>query len=236
MFAVLLLLAIPYVPALAQSSGNSWGGSLAITSDYVYRGVSLSYGHTAYQAGAHVRLPGQWQMGIWGSTLESRDGTGTPIEATVFVARSWTLDSDWNVRAGYTHYQYFGQPTLFSYDHDELFAAVVFQSQLTVGVSISPNVVRYRYGQPALRATAGAIDASWVQPLVGDWSATAGLGYYDLSALYANGYAYGHLGLVGSLGAIDLELLYVDTDSHAAYIYAESIIGSRWSATARWRF
>jgi uncharacterized protein (TIGR02001 family) len=215
---------------------DQWGGSLAITSDYVYRGVSYSRGRVAYQGGAHVRLPSGWQMGVWASTLEARDGSGTPIEATAFVAHGWTLGADWSARVGYTHYQYFGPPTLFSYDYDEVFASVTYQSQLTVGVTYSPNVVRYRHQQTVLRDTAAAIDVNWLQPLAGTWSATVGAGYYDVSALYATGYAYWHLGVMGVLGPIELDLLHINSDSHAAAIYGESLTGPRWAAIARWRF
>jgi uncharacterized protein (TIGR02001 family) len=212
------------------------GGSLAITSDYVYRGISLSYGQVAYQGGVHLRLPSQWKVGVWGSTVENLYGRGSPFEATAFIAHAWTLDANWSLQAGYTHYQYFGEPTYIGYDHDEIFASVSFQSRLTFGLSYSPNVGRYRYQQPVLRAAAAAADATWSQPLVSVWSGTIGAGYYDVSALYGDGYGYWHLGLTGAVGPVDLDLLYIDTSTQAAYMYGNSITGSRWSATARWRF
>jgi uncharacterized protein (TIGR02001 family) len=235
--AALFVFSNLFVVAPAQSRvQDQFGGSLAITSDYVYRGVSLSYGQIAYQAGAHLRLPDQWQIGVWGSTIENYFHDGTPIEATAFLARAWTLDSNWSLRAGYTRYQYFGPQTLLSYDHDELFVSASFQSQLTLALSYSPNVGRYRYQQAEQRGAATGIDATWSQPLISVWSATVGAGYYDLSALYDTGYGYWHLGLAGAVGPVDLDILYIDTAKQAAYIYGNSITGSRWSATARWRF
>lgn len=212
------------------------GGSVAITTDYVYRGVSLSRGRVAYQGGVHIQLPRQWQVGVWGSTFENRDHVGAPLEATAFLAHTWTLTPDWNVRAGVMHYQYFSQSTPVDYDHDEIFVSVSFQSQLTMGLSWMPNVVRYRYRQPTQRAAATAIDVTWSQPLVRDWSATIGVGYYDLSSLYGTGYAYGHVGVSGAMGPIEVDLLHIDSDAHAADIYGEAVTGRRWSATARWRF
>jgi uncharacterized protein (TIGR02001 family) len=224
-------------PVSAESRVKDFlGGSLAVTSDYVYRGISLSYGQVAYQGGVHLRLPSQWQVGIWGSTVENFWGRGDPFEATAFVAHAWTLDANWSLQAGYTHYQYFGEPTLLGYDHDELFASASFQSRLTLGITYSPNVGRYQYQQPVLRAAATAVDATWSQPLISVWSATAGAGYYDVSALYGEGYGYWHLGLTGGVGPVELDVIYVDTSTQAAYIYGNSISGPRWSATARWRF
>jgi uncharacterized protein (TIGR02001 family) len=222
-------------PVRAQ---DKWGGSLAITSDYVYRGVSLSRSQTAYQIGAHLRLPDQWQIGVWGSTIESRTGEGTPFEADFIVAHGWTLGADWSLRAGYTRYEYFGLPNPLNFDHDEIFAAASFQSRLTLGVSFSPNLVRYTYTYPQQDShdSATAVDATWSQPLFQEWSATAGLGYYDLSALYNTGYAYWHLGITGAIGPIELDVLFIDTGTEAALIYGDAITGDRWSATARWRF
>jgi uncharacterized protein (TIGR02001 family) len=225
-----------WVLAYPVHAQDTWGGSLAITSDYVYRGLSLSRGEVAYQIGGHLRLPDQWQVGLWASTIENRDGTGEPFEANFIAAHVWTLSPDWNLRAGYTRYQYYGLPNPFNYDHDELFATVSLQSRLTLGLSFTPNLVRYQYQLYEKKGAATAIDATWSQPLLGDWSATAGVGYYDLSALYDTGYAYGHIGITGVVGPIELDVLYIDSAAEAAAIYGESTTGQRWSATARWRF
>jgi len=165
----------------AAHAQDMWGGSLAVTSDYVYRGVSLSRGQVAYQGGAHLRLPGQWQVGVWASTIETRDDEGTPFEANFMISHAWALGSDWELRAGYTRYQYFALPSYVNYDHDEVFASASFRSQLTLGLNYSPNIARYRYQQGEEHGAAAAVDATWLQPLFGDWAATAGLGYYDLS-------------------------------------------------------
>src|SRR4051812_25604757 len=82
LWVIICVITIP-APALAESRLKDYlGGSVAVTSDYVYRGISLSYGQVAYQGGVHVRLPSQWQVGIWGSTVENFWGRGDPFEAT----------------------------------------------------------------------------------------------------------------------------------------------------------
>jgi uncharacterized protein (TIGR02001 family) len=222
--------------AIAQANQRAVAGSIAATSDYVYRGVSLSYGRVAYQGGVHAQLPGQWQVGVWGSTIEVPTATSTPFEATAFLAHTWMFAQDWSVRAGAIHYAYFRLPTQLDYDYDEVFTAVSYQSRLLLGLSWMPRVPRYQPGQPALHAATTAVDATWAQPLLLDWSATIGLGYYDLSALYDTGYAYWHVGLTGPVGPFELDLLHINSDSDARYIYGELRTGPRWSATLRWRF
>jgi len=215
---------------------DQWGGSLAIASEYVYRGVSLSFGQVAYQGGLHLKLPSQWQVGVWGSTVKNHNVNSTPIETTGFIAHAWTFASDWNVEAGFTHYQYFGSSPPFGYDYDEVFASASYQSQWAVNVSWTPNLSRHLTQQSSMRASATSIDTTWLQPIVLDWSATAGFGYYDLSALYGFGYAFWHAGLTGPVGPVEVDLLYIDSGGNARYIYGESPTGERWAAIVRWRF
>jgi uncharacterized protein (TIGR02001 family) len=242
---VVLAVAAPYCGIRAQ---ERVGGSLAVTSDYVYRGVSLSRGRVAYQAGAHVRLPAQWRIGVWGSTVEVVDHGGTPIETTAYISRAWTPTADWSIRASYTHYQYFGIRSSPELDYDEFSAGLSYRSQLgsqlALNLSWAPNAVRYgspqQYVYPTQssgsRASAMAVEASWLQPVWNDWAATVGAGYYDVSNLYRRGYAYWHLGVTGAIGPIEFDLLHINSDSQAGRIYGRQVTGERWSALARWRF
>jgi len=229
---------------LAAQAQDRFGGSLAVTSDYVYRGVSLSRGRAAYQGGVHMRLPANWQVGVWGSTIETANRQRTPIEATAFVARSWSWNNDWSSSVSYTRYAFFGLNTSSSIDYDEVATVLAFRSQLSFAVSWAPNIVRYGASQPyaypnqssVSRKSAVAIEASWQQPIWLDWSATAGVGYHDLSDLYGRGYLYWHAGLTGALGPIELDLLHINSDSDARRLYGRQSTGPRWSALARWRF
>lgn len=226
------------------SSQDRFGGSLAVTSDYVYRGISQSRGRVAYQAGAHVRLPAQWQVGVWGSTIETFEREGTPIEATGFVARAWTLGQDWSLRASYTHYAYFGVRTVSSPDYDEISATLSFRSQLSLAASWSPNAVSYGspqqyvypYLTPERRDSTAALEVAWLQPVWRRWAATVGAGYHDVSNLYRGGYAYWHIGVLGAFGPFELDLLHIGSDGDARRIFGPQVTGQRWSALARWRF
>src|SRR5437588_773737 len=46
----------------------SWGGNLAVTSDFIYRGLSQSSGSAALQADLHADTPGGAFGGVWAST------------------------------------------------------------------------------------------------------------------------------------------------------------------------
>lgn len=218
------------------SSAKDWHASLATSSEYVYRGVSFSWERPAYQAGFQFRFPERWQVGVWASTIETRDNTGTPIEATASASGNWTLADDWQLRTGYVRHQYFGHRTIYSYDYDELFATASFRSQLTLSVSASPNAARHRYQDSPERALVTAVEVTWLQPLFWEMSGSLGAGYNDVSALYDAGYAYWHAALLRDIGPLGLSVMFINTDDHAATIYGDEITGKRWAATARWRF
>ena len=234
LIAVVLLLMSFAVSA--KGGAKDWNGSLGVTSDYVYRGVSSSWERDAYQAGLQMRLGEQWQVGVSASTVETRDNTGTPIEAIASASRNWSLSADWQLRAGYLHHQYFGHRTLYSFDYDELFASASFRSQLALSVQLSPNAARYRYQQSPERGLVAAVEVTWLQPLFWEFSGSVGAGYNDLSSIYGTGYAYGHAALLRDIGPLGLSVMFINTDDHAAYIYGSEITGKRWAATARWRF
>src|SRR5256886_13905349 len=52
-----MTVAAPHAAATALGTELAWGGSLAVTSDYIYRGVSESNGRAALQADVHADTP-----------------------------------------------------------------------------------------------------------------------------------------------------------------------------------
>jgi hypothetical protein len=82
------------------------------------------------------------------------------------------------------------------YRYDELTLDVRYRDSLLFSVSYSPDTSRYAsaFG-PVWKRNAMAYEASWQQPLPSNLSGHAGLGYYDLSDLFGEGYWYGSAGL-----------------------------------------
>ncbi|MBC7983032.1 MAG: hypothetical protein H7Y02_04170 [Candidatus Obscuribacterales bacterium] len=217
-------------------AGERVGGSVGVARDYVYRGLSQSEGKVVIQGGAHVRPARDWQVGIWASTVEHKYDPGTAIELDSFVSYSHALTADWQWRSSFTHYEFVKDDSPLGYDYDELSTSIAYQSRVSLAVAWIPNAARYRYKQTAARASAYALDVNWTQPLFRDVSAVVGAGYYDVSALYATGYGYWHVGIASPVGPVDLELLHIDTQDRAVLMYGYALAGPRWSASARWRF
>src|SRR5207253_6491686 len=68
MACALVTAGAPQSAAAASWPQVSWGGNLAVTSDFIYRGLSQSSGSAALQADLHADTPGGAFGGVWAST------------------------------------------------------------------------------------------------------------------------------------------------------------------------
>src|SRR5690349_16569922 len=73
-----------------EESSSNWSWNLALTSDYVFRGVSQNMRDPALQAGLDYGFGDSgWYVGTWGSNVDF--GTGGPdIEIDTYVG--WSAD------------------------------------------------------------------------------------------------------------------------------------------------
>lgn len=234
---------VPGRPSVDQSSLQSpvgqspvgFGGSIGVTSDYVYRGISLSAGNPALQGGLHYRVADGWVMGIWGShtDLSSDDAE---LEVDLYLSRDWSLNPDWDLRTTLSHYTYPDDPRLSSYDYDELTVSLGYRARLFATVAWSPNLTRYSRTGWVHDGTAVSYELAFVQPLVDRISASAGLGFHDLPAVLDADYWFWNVGLACSMGHTQLTLSYIGADGNASRAFGHEITGDRWAGSVAWRF
>lgn len=106
---------LPAVPALA----GDLSGSLAVTTDYIYRGLSQTAGKPAAQAGVQFRSQSGWNAGVWGSSIDFQNGAGVAYELDLHAGYAWSLSPDWSMQLGYVHYAYLDDNDA-GYDYDEV--------------------------------------------------------------------------------------------------------------------
>lgn len=222
--------------AFAPAALAEFGGSLAATTDYLFRGISQTGGKAAFQADVHYRTAGAWTLGAWASTLEEPHGPGAALELDVYVSRNWALHPDWDAAVTLTHYLYPGDDRPVGYDYNEVTASLIYQSRLAATVAWSPDVSRYSQGRLAQDKTAISYELSATQSLFHELSATAGAGYYELSGLNQAGYWFWNAGLSWSAAGTQLAVAYIDTDAAAVRSFGDEQAGSRWMGTLLWRF
>jgi uncharacterized protein (TIGR02001 family) len=83
-------------------------GNVAVTSDYMFRGLTQTWGHPAIQGGADYTSPNGFAAGFWGSSISERSYTGGAMELDLYASYGQAIGSDWSWRAGIYGYVYPG--------------------------------------------------------------------------------------------------------------------------------
>lgn len=220
------------MPAHAEG----WGGSVAVATDYIYRGISQTDQRPALQAGVQFQSLSGWTAGAWGSSVDFQNGSGTAYELDLHAGYAWALSPDWSARVGYVHYGYLNDGDS-GYDYDEVTLALSFQQRVTASIAWSPNTSRRTRHAYASQQQALAYELSLLQPVHPHWSLSAGVGYYDLRDLFGTGYWFWSGGVAFTWQSMQVDLLHIDADSTADYLAWQQAGGSgRWTAAFSWRF
>jgi uncharacterized protein (TIGR02001 family) len=174
--------------ATARAAGP-WGGSLQLTSDYVFRGVSQSGRDAALQADLHWRTPSGWFAGAWASSITAPQNTFGSYELNLYAGHIWLLNDRWSASVRYVRYAYPNSPLGQRYDSDEVTVSVDLDDRLVLSMAGSPDTSRYASEGWALRRRTLAYEASLRQPLgTLPLAVLASAGYYDTRALYGAAY------------------------------------------------
>jgi uncharacterized protein (TIGR02001 family) len=243
-FLTLSLLGTTSAPADVATpvAGLSFGGGLALTSDYIYRGVSESDGHGAVQGDLHLSTSGGTFLGAWAS---SRDADLEPDANSVlelYLGHRFELGTAWSATASARSHYFLGagnyQP---SDDYQEISAALTYLDRWSVSVTSIPNAVRYWVYRRLGRTPAWVADTSGQWALTSRLLVTGGAGYYYSSGTgpginRATGYAYGNLGAAYEWRAWRLDVGYFLAQDAARRSFPYPIAREHFAATLSWHF
>jgi len=221
------------VVAGAAHGGPGLGGSLVLTTDYIFRGLSQTQNEAAVQGDVHYGGTGGWFVGVWGSNVEF-EGGGPTTEFNLYAGLSRAVTPDWSARLTFVHYDYPADRT--AYNYDELSATVDFQSRAYLTVAWSPNTSRYAYVGAAQHRTLISYELNLRQPLKYGLSAGVGAGYYDLADLFGTSYWAANGGLLYALGPWQFDVTYYHASEEARVLFGSKMGADHWVATALWRF
>jgi uncharacterized protein (TIGR02001 family) len=223
-------------------AGVSVGGEVALTSDYIYRGVSESDGHGAAQADLHVTGSAGTFLGLWASSRDSNLQPGAPAVLDVYLGQRFELGSTWSATLGARSHYYLGASDYEpSADYQELSAAFSYLDRWSVSFTAIPNAVRYWVDTRLSRSPAYVADASGQWLLGRHFFVTGGAGYYRSTGTgpgieRSTGYAYGNFGVAYELRAWRLDLGYFLAQDAARRSFPYPIANSRLAATLAWHF
>ena len=192
-----------------HSLAADFGGYVALTTDYVKRGVTQSDGDPALQLGVELSFENGFFLGAWGSTVDISNGPAIQrdLEVNYYAGYVFDASDSWRLSAGAVAYEYPGQTGSFNYNYNyvEYSLGGSFDDRVWLQVAYSPDL--YNSGKATTNID---LYAEW--PISSIWAIGGGAGHYDTSSLTGSSYQYWQLGVTASLTWAAIDLRIHDTD------------------------
>ena len=212
---------LTFFAAYGNAQAQDFTMYIALTSDYVNRGVSNSDEHAAAQLGFDVSTEVGLFVGIWASTTDiTTGGRHRSREVDYYIGYSQHFDNDWSASVSINRYTFPAATGDVDYDYNELATVISVNDRLWFAVDYTDSF--YGHGEPAYNLEALA---SW--PLPASLSLAAGVGYFDVSKLAGSAYTYWQIGVSRPFGRLTGDLRYHDSSN------VPELIGSADLADAR---
>ena len=222
--------------ASASPARAGLGGSVAITSDYVLRGVSQSDGKAAWQGDLHWNFPAGWSTGLWASQVALAPHSDT-WELDSYLQWHRALSADLEFGAAATYYSYPSDPRPVDYNYSELSLSLMWRDQIRVAASWTPSITLFSYSDGlATHRQVVTLETSWHRDLPAHLDLTAGIGVYYPPGLDYASYGYGDATLGWKYGhwRVNLALIWAQNADHRQYSSGPS--GGPLAATLAWVF
>jgi hypothetical protein len=231
--AALAPLPLAFLPGALHAQAAP-GGSVALTSQLVDRGLPITSATPVLQAGVRWDSPRGWSVGVAGAT-ELR--SPRLAEGTLHAAWSWPLSDSWQMQASLLYYDAPRRGRSRSYRRVEADLAWIYRDVFTLNLAgLHPLGSRDTQTQPAAEA-----NLRW--PLTRHLSLLAGVGVarfrrgayrYDDESRPAY-YRYGQAGLAWSAGRWRVELDRIATRGAPPARRGTGGL-SPWLASVSWSF
>ena len=108
--ASLLIVMLPVAgTALADAANDAdyaVAGNAALTNDYMFRGLTQTWGGPAIQGGADFSMKNGFAAGFWASSISEKSYPGASLELDVYASYGTQINDDWSWRIGLYSYFY----------------------------------------------------------------------------------------------------------------------------------
>jgi len=189
------------------SSPISW--ELAVTNDYVFRGLSQTDEGPAFQAGLTYTTPVGIYAGVWGSNVDF--GPGDPdFEVDAFVGYNVDFNDSLNFDILFNRY---GYPKAGASNYNELIAALTFAETYSVSVAYTDDVFN-----SSTDSWYYSLGASWGLPADFTLDVSAGVTEFE-DGTVGRDYKDWSVGIGKSFGPLTVSAAYVGTDGKGRDAY-----------------
>jgi len=223
-------------PATLADTATVVSGSIGGTSDFVFRGLSLTRGKPAAQGSIDVEFPKEFYVGGFVATCDPNPGESPAVELDVWAGRYWKVGRNLSADVRLSQYTYPDDPRRVSYNRTEITGTLGWRNQLFAAAIYSPNTKAVASSPGYDEGNTWALELSGRQPLGQRFAVSAGFGHYGLEEIYDEGYNYWNVTLTATFEPIELQLAYLGVDDAAAEHFREDAVGDRVALTALWRF
>jgi uncharacterized protein (TIGR02001 family) len=213
-----------------------YSGSVGATSDFVYRGLSLTRGKPAAQASLDVEFPYEFYVGGFLATADPNPGPSPHVEFDVWAGRYWRVGDDLSFDLRLSQYMYPDDPRRVNYNRSEVTATMGFRNRFFVAAIYSPNTQAISSAPGYKNDGAWALEISGRHGFSDRLAVAGGVGHYGLDGVYGGSFNYWNVTLIASLKPFELQLAYLGVDQGAADHFIEEAVGDRVAFTALWRF
>ncbi len=205
--ALLVGAMVPATVALAEDGEGAWdlSGTLTVTNDYRFRGVSQTTGEGAVQLGVELAHESGFYGGVWFSNVDF--DAFADIETDIYLGYSHDMSEETNLDVALLYYLYNDEPSGGEYDYFELMATLTHSYEGGAEVHGLVALTPEYFGETGF----GWYIEGGVGFQIVEWlGISANVGYQDVEDLGA--YTTWNAGLTASWEIIDFDARYVDTD------------------------
>ncbi|HEY6124599.1 MAG TPA: TorF family putative porin [Steroidobacteraceae bacterium] len=211
-------------------------GSIGGTTDFVFRGLSLTRGKPAAQVSLDLEFPREYYAGAFVATADPNVGPSPPVEIDFWAGRYWRMSENFSGDLRLSQYTYPDDPRRVSYNRTELTATLGFHNRFYFAAIYSPNTKAVGSSSGYEEGNVWAVELSGRHPFNERLSLAAGVGHYGLDEVYHDSYNYWNVTLIATLAPFELQLAYLGVDGEAAEHFVEDSVENRVALTALWRF
>ncbi len=211
-------------------------GTVGGTSDFVFRGLSLTRGKPAAQASLDVEFPHEFYIGAFVATADPNDGPSPHFEVDAWLGRYWRLSESFSADLRLSQYTYPEDPRRRNYNRTEFTATLGFRNAFYIAAIYSPNTDALASSPGYEEGDAWAVELSGRHAFNERWAVSAGVGHYGLDEVYQDSYHYWNATLTATIAPFEIQLAFLGVDPDADRHFDADTTGNRVALTALWRF
>jgi uncharacterized protein (TIGR02001 family) len=219
-------------------AANEWSGALALTSDYLVRGISRTSNNPALQIDVIYSHPSGLIAGAFASNTQIDPSKPKDVELSAFIGYAWNVNEDWRAKVLGSHYTYPWNHADSHYTYDELDLDMAYQGWLHFDLNYSPNSPLWLPPPYSSRVQVDekSAEVNLQRPVLRKLSVTAGVGYSFVGGPESGGYTYWSAGAAYDWRSATLAVSYVNTTDEAKALFYNAAVNGRWLGTFILRF